>query len=142
MDRLYENIADAGSFGSVYICKKLIPYKNRIAGICSQKFHCLPVILHRRLMGIFNISGLNLICKRCAHDAAVLTSERPAAQQKDAAALRKAGPADLDGLITGFVCIRDCTEQRVSLCAEAQRRAADAERENDRNRGKQANSLQ
>ena len=79
---------------------------------------------------------------KAAHDAAVLTSERPAAQQKDAAALRKAGPADLDGLITGFVCIRDCTEQRVSLCAEAQRRAADAERENDRNRGKQANSLQ
>ena len=76
---------------------------------------------------------------KAAHDAAVLTS---AAQQKDAAALRKAGPADLDGLITGFVCIRDCSEQRVSLCAEAQRRAADAERENDRNRGKQTNSLQ
>ena len=81
-------------------------------------------------------------CLKAAHDAAVLTSERPAAQQKDAAALRKAGPADLDGLITGFVCIRDCSEQRVSLCAEAQRCAADAERENDRNRGKQANSLQ
>ena len=52
MDRLYENIADAGPFGSVYICKKLIPYKNRIAGIRSQKFHCPDIVLYRRKQGL------------------------------------------------------------------------------------------
>ena len=64
VDRLYEDGVDAGAVCAVYIGKKLVTDKQCILRIGSHHLHRLPVILHGRLVCVFDKFHVDILIEQ------------------------------------------------------------------------------